>query len=646
MITPTEHQKKIIEHNGGHALVIAGPGSGKTTTLIERVYYLFEKQKIGIDDICVLVFNRDIALKLKQNIDVRFGGNDSPHTSTVHSFILSQTLKHGAQLLGNFEIGDNLGSLGMKEVVFKTITKRLKDKHDIIKTPDGKKLTIHYVSNKLWNDLRDYWLTTQEPTDSLFSKFKYEVERLKKILNIIFFDELAIKFLQEIEANSSFREAVKKGSIIIDEFQDLNPTEHALLRAFHNAGAEFMCFGDDDQAINEFRRANADLVKDFKTAYSPTEYLLPRDRRCPKEILEFADSLVSVLPGRLPKAEGYAPHQGKIDILEFTDDEQEKINLAKIVSKFLTQTPTSQNNPQVLILSGRIGETSNKSRIDEIVEVLKTNGVEDVSSGEFRDPLDTQFGLALRGLLLLLNKADSSLGLYILLGFLKPKLIGSLLQHIEDEERKGNAFSFFDAAEAVKEKDKELKTLLGKINVLRDKVRTTAFTPDDLFNLLPSKLFGEDRIKELANEFWQQIDGSDAEKEELSKLSNGEKFIRDFHSKLSDIIGKNVIKRVHVTTYRKAKGLEADLVIVTGTDNSEFADTPSNRRLLYVSATRAKKNLLLTFASRRTKARRYTKGRPSGARGNPNSYRSPLIPRNYATAQFNETWLQNWNPIL
>lgn len=642
MITPTEHQRKIIEHNGGHALVIAGPVSGKTTTLIERVYHLFDKRKIKTDEICVLVFNRDIALKLKQHIDAKFGGNDAPHTSTVHSFILLQILKHGAQLLGDFEIGDNLGTLGMEEVIFKPITKRLKEKHNITKTPDGKKLTIHYVSNKLWNDLRDYWLTTQEPTDSLFPKFKYEVERFKKILNIIFLDEIAIKFLQEIEANSSFCEAVKKRNIVIDEFQDLNPTEHALLKAFHNAGVEFMCFGDDDQAINEFRRANADLIQDFKTAYSPAEYSLPRDRRCPKEILAIADSFLSVLPGRLSKSEGHAPHQGKIDVIEFADDEQEKSNVAKITSKFLGQASTSQSKPQILILSGRVGGTSNKSRIDEIVEILKTNGVEDVSSGEFRDPLDTQFGLALRGLLILLNKADSSLGFYILLGFLMPKLIGILLRHIEDGEGEGNVLSFFAAAETVKDKKEELKTLLEKINALRDKVKTAGFTPDDLFNFLPSKLSGEDTIKKLANEFWQQIDGSDEGEEELSK---GKKFI-NFHSKVSDIIGKNIINRVHVTTYRKAKGLEADLVIVTGVDNSEFADTPSNRRLLYVAATRAKKNLLLTFASRRTKARRYTKDRPSEARGNPNSYRSPLLSREYQTAQFNEAWLQSWNPIL
>lgn len=647
MITFTEHQKKIIEHNGGHALVMAGPGSGKTTTLTERAYYLFEKQRVGTNDICVLVFNRDIALKLKQDIGARFGSNDAPHTSTVHSFVLSQTLKHGAQLLGDFEIGDKLGSLGKKKVVFKPIAERLKDKHNVTKTPDGKKLTTHYVETKLWGDLRDYWLTAREPTDSLFPKFKYEVERLKKILNIVFFDELAIKFLKEIEANSSFREAVKKGKVIIDEFQDLNPTEHALLRAFHGAGVEFMCFGDDDQAINEFRRANADLVQDFKKTYSPAEYSLPRDRRCPREILELADSFVSPLPGRLPKLEGCAPHQGRIDILEFADDEQEKNNLPKIVSKFLEQAPTASGNPQVLILSGRVGGASNKSRIDEIIDVLKNNGIEDISIGEFRDPFDIQFGLALRGLLTILKKPDSSLGLYVLLTFMKPRLINELLQHIESVEQKGESLSFFAASEALKENNLELKALLEKFDALRERVRSGDFTLDNLFSLLPKELSGEEIVKKLANEIWQQISNSnEGEEKNEEKLSNGERFIRDFDPQVADFVGKNVIKRVHVTTYRKAKGLEADLVVVTGTDNSAFADTPPNRRLLYVAATRTKKNLVLTFASRRTKARRYTKDRPSGARGNPNSYRSPLIPRNYTTASFNNEWLQNWNPIL
>src|SRR3989338_1141808 len=150
MFFPSEHQQKIIQHNSGHALVVAGPGSGKTATLVERAYYLFTERSVATNNICILVFNKDIAIKLKQDIKRKFGDGDVPHTSTVHSFILSQTLKHGAQLLGDFEIGDNLGKIGVKELIFKPIARRLKEKDGITKTPEGKELRVDYIAKKLW----------------------------------------------------------------------------------------------------------------------------------------------------------------------------------------------------------------------------------------------------------------------------------------------------------------------------------------------------------------------------------------------------------------------------------------------------------------------------------------------------------------
>ena len=64
----TDQQKKIIEHFNGHALIIAGPGSGKTTTLIEHVGELILSKNIPTDDIWVMAFNRDISSKLKDGL--------------------------------------------------------------------------------------------------------------------------------------------------------------------------------------------------------------------------------------------------------------------------------------------------------------------------------------------------------------------------------------------------------------------------------------------------------------------------------------------------------------------------------------------------------------------------------------------------
>lgn len=150
MFTPSKEQERIVKHFDSHGLVIAGPGSGKTSTLVEHTICLIKERGIAKDDTWVMVFNRDIANKLKDEIEAKLG-DQAPKVTTVHAFILHQTLKYGAELLGEFEIGDNLGAKGLLELIFKPITKRLRDKHRLRQTPEGKKLTVNYVEGPLWN---------------------------------------------------------------------------------------------------------------------------------------------------------------------------------------------------------------------------------------------------------------------------------------------------------------------------------------------------------------------------------------------------------------------------------------------------------------------------------------------------------------
>jgi superfamily I DNA/RNA helicase len=182
--------------------------------------------------------------------------------------------------------------------------------HRINKTTDGKRLDIRHVRGPLWNQLRDYWLISVSPestVDDLFEKYKQEVERCKRIYGIVFLDELALRFYEAIKANPPLRREVAVPRVVIDEFQDLNPTEHGIIQQFNEVGTTFVVFGDDDQAVNDFRRAHADYIRKFQSVYAPKEYSLPRDRRCPKQILELADNFVRGLV-RLPKPPGFAGH--------------------------------------------------------------------------------------------------------------------------------------------------------------------------------------------------------------------------------------------------------------------------------------------------------------------------------------------------
>jgi len=650
MFSPTTQQQKIIDHFNGHALVVAGPGSGKTVTLIAHVKKLILERNISPDNVWVMAFNRDISSKLGEGIQNELK-EKSPRTTTIHTFVLSQTLRYGTQLLDGFEIAENLGQCGMKNLLWKPITKRLKEKHGIRKTSQGKRLGVHHIKGYLWSQLRDYWLTSEKPNDSLFDKFNFELDRFEAMYKIVFLDELALKFLDGLKANPAFRRDVIRSRIVIDEFQDLNPTEHGILQQFHKEGAIFMVFGDDDQAVNDFRRAHADFIHDFAKIYSPTKYPLKRDRRCPKEILDLADEFVRGLP-RLEKATGCATHKGRVDILSFDTDEDEKLGVRNIVKKYLSSLPADgeRRNPQVLILSGMTGRVRGRSRIGEIIEVLRNAEINEVTGEKKEDPMDNEWGLAFGSLLVILTKGFSPMSLGAWLSVTNSALMKKVNKYIEEEERKGRQVNFLRAVFDLRENVKNIEQLLSEIDNLRERAKGEKFNPKIITGFISDGLSGKDEAELFINKIWEEFQENDVAgnnnlEDNEEELGKGYRFLHSLVRYITEDIKKPEIGCVHVTTYRKAKGLEADLVLVTSVDSSDFSNEPQKRRLLYVAAARSKKNLILTFASKRSGSRRFTRGRAEKFKGIPKVYRSPLVPNNYPTQEYSEEWLNNWESI-
>ncbi len=431
MFKLTDQQKDIIDHLHGHALVIAGPGSGKTVTLIEHVKTLVLEKEILPKDIWVMAFNRDIAAKLREKI-----GNElhekAPEVTTIHSFIFQQIKEHQRDIVGSREIADYLGDCGQDILLWKPISKRLRTVHNIKQTTDGKRLDMRHVRNNLWNQLSDYWLISTRPqvaADELFDKFKNEFERFERIYDILFFNQLALLFATALEGTPQFRKEVAKPRIVIDEFQDLNPTEHAILREFKDAGTCLVVFGDDDQAVNDFRKAHAEYIVLFQKTFSPKQYPLARDKRCPSVILDLADGFVRGLPYRFDKPAGCAPHQGQIHVLSFENDKCERLGIAEIITKYLSLSPGTKDSPEVLVLCGSSGENPSKTRTTEIIETLSHADIPRVSGEVKEDPLDNEWGLAYKALLHLIAKSDSSMNFAAWLSVAYPKAAQLIMRY-------------------------------------------------------------------------------------------------------------------------------------------------------------------------------------------------------------------------
>jgi superfamily I DNA/RNA helicase len=229
------------------------------------------------------------------------------------------------------------------------------------------------------------------------------------------------------------------------------------------------------------------------------------------------------------------------------------------------------------------------------------------------------------------------------------KIMEIVNKYIENEEQKGSGEDFLKAVYDMIQQNKNLEKMLFDINGLKETIKDDNFTPEIVTDFIPDNLTGEDVAKSFIQKVWEELQRGNAIKK-IDEPSNeestkGHQFLQLLFKKISEDVRKPEIGRIHVTTYRKAKGLEADLVIVASVDSNDFFNNPQKRRLLYVATTRSKKNLILTFADKRSGARRFTRGRSEKFKGVPKVYRSPLIPSSYNTQVYSETWLENWEPI-
>lgn len=643
MVNLTPQQQRVADHFDGHGLVIAGPGSGKTTTLIEHVIKLIDERNISHEEVWIMAFNRDISSSLKGKLEKRLLAR-TPQITTVHSFILQQTLAHGSALLGtDFLIGDMLGKIPLKKLLHQPIAQRLRTRHSVTQTNEGKRFTVTHVEGDLYNQLQQFWLTDQLPSGDLFPKFLSEWKRLCELLGLKFFNEFAKNFLDAMRANPSFKQAVAKQRIIIDEVQDLNPVEHAILQEFHDLGVTFLVLGDDDQAVNDFRRASAALVRQFQETYTEaTEFHLPRDKRCPREVLAIADHFVNGLPDRFAKEAGGASHPGKVDILQFADDQKELDGVVAIIEKYLQTAPIAEDEPKpkILVLAGGMGKSPSTSRLQEIIEHLRAGGIEDVSGAQAADPFDSDFGLAFKALIGLLGSKNKPFWTYAWLSIADQNLLARIMALIEECENTGQPITLEEAATRLAE-GTSLSALNQKIEEWRERMEQPDFDMQEIINFIPAELEGRDPVVAIATEFQSEL---------LADEENTEPATQRFVSGLDNWLmlkkQQQSMSTVHVTSYRKSKGLEADLVIVTSADTCDFpSNNPTKQRVLYVAATRAKKNLIFTFAASRTGARRFSQGRSRGQSGNPTVYRSAIIPGTYRTDSFNPQWLDGWHPI-
>lgn len=284
-------QQRVVDHNDGALLVLAGPGTGKTTTLTEAVVARLTAEgdaRLQPSQVLVLTFARKAAGEIRERIITRIGGGEVPAVSTFHSLALALVREFDSQRLGavrllsgpeqELSVREILGGI-VDEAVVANKVEWPATLHEALKTR-GLTVEIRNAIARAQNlgiSPDELAAAARAQGDTEWLAVAHVLDEYLDLIDqqaSIDYNELighavALTGQEHIQAILKTRYR----AIYVDEYQDTDPQQIQLLQNLAVPGSILVTVGDPDQSIYGFRGADSRAVRKFLTDF---EYLKPR----------------------------------------------------------------------------------------------------------------------------------------------------------------------------------------------------------------------------------------------------------------------------------------------------------------------------------------------------------------------------------
>lgn len=312
-----EAQKRAVTHSKGPAVVLAGPGSGKTFLIVSRIRYLIEQQEVSPDTILVITFTKAAALSMQRRFEESTNGRYAGvWFGTFHAFFY-QILKEYDSYNQN-----SLFEAEEKKHYLKQIFKELKLEWD--DSADYRSLTEYVPSEKpIPLEL------SEEQIEQVREKWRKRT-RMDRKLSFDDMGELVWELLQrkpqiltELQNRFSY--------FFVDEYQDTNFVQEKILALLAEKGRNLMVVGDDDQSIYGFRGSSPEGIKNFMEHFPDAKmYILEKNYRSTGQIVAAADRIIRENKNRYAKEIKAVGEWGEnVRCLGFSDRKEEYAYLGK-----------------------------------------------------------------------------------------------------------------------------------------------------------------------------------------------------------------------------------------------------------------------------------------------------------------------------
>jgi DNA helicase-2/ATP-dependent DNA helicase PcrA len=603
----TQEQVSATSHTGSHARLLAGPGTGKTLVLTRRVLYLIRECNVPPDGILVLTFTRAASRELQQRIVSEIGENaNGIAISTLHSFALRTLLQHGAgrRLPQPIRIADDWEERHIIEEDLKTLCElsRIEEARDRLK------------------QLSADWEQLEADKDNyrfLDPKFYGAWQEHRQIFGYTLRAELVYQLMHSLEEGIVQLDQIQK-HILVDEYQDLNPCDLAVVKALATAGAKLYVAGDDDQSIYGFRFAEPEGIRRFPDEYTPAKSLtLEECQRCSSRILDIATYVAQQDIRRVPKAlrsvQGASP--GEVQILHFPNQYKEAEGIAQIC-RWLIHTRTLKPEDILILARSDHNRGLSKPIREKFEEVdvpvgITANPLECVNNDESRIFLS---------ILRLVVDGQDNLAWRTLLRRRKNGIGETKLRDVYELARsRGDNFAkiIFDIAEEPSLMDaglkiaKEFIAIQGEVEKAKSIIDAKGLSEG--INTLIEQFIVDDSAKREVMDLFRRITGTVAPVD-LSEL------LRAINVSLGNREQEQQAGSVNIMTMHQAKGLTATAVFIVGAEDeyipgrAKGKEIDDERRLLYVSLTRARQYLFITHCRNRIDQQSHSGRNPGVAR--------------------------------
>ncbi|GAB3257672.1 ATP-dependent helicase [Nocardioides dilutus] len=375
-----DEQRRVVEHAGGPLLVLAGPGTGKTTTLVEAIVRRIE-DGAHPDSVLALTFSRKAAEQLRDRVAARVGRTMSASIgSTFHSFAYGLIRRYAPSELYLGPL--RLLSAPEQDVVLREL---LQDHPESVRWPDRLKAAlgtrgfareVHAVLSRAREKGLDGDELRRLGEEHDVPEFVAAGLFLEQYLTIL--DERAAVDYSDLIRRATIEATVHRDElraqfthVFVDEYQDTDSGQVALLQALAGGGRDLVAVGDPHQSIYAFRGAVVRGILDFPTEFPRADgaaadvVALGTTRRFGPRILTAAQRVAGRigLPGSIPEAARaafLAPRavegehgEGRVVVTTFDTDRGEAEHLADLLRRAHLEDGIPWDQMAVLVRSGR-----------------------------------------------------------------------------------------------------------------------------------------------------------------------------------------------------------------------------------------------------------------------------------------------------